>query len=447
MYWLQEQKSRYGKLEQDISCEAAVIGGGLTGVTTAYYLSKAGIKTALFEAGVLGCGVSGKTTAHITVQHDLTYDRYIRRFGKDTARIVAREGAEAIRRIRSLVEENGIDCDYSPQKSYLFTNQKSGIKKLETELIAAKTLGIGAELTASADFPLKYISALAYRNQAQFHPVKYLNGLAAAAVREGTQTYENTRVLRIERGRLKTDSGADVSAEHIVVATHNPLVNSPGMFFLKEYQHRSYVGVYSGVNIDGMWTNIDSGGHTFRSHNGNVIISGEDHRTGTQTRKRHYQSLNNFAAKVFPNSRLISNYSAQDGITLDNLPYIGRYSKKTKNLYVATGFGKWGMTYSNTAARLIADLILGVENETEKVFSPCRPAVPYTIWSAARLVTAMLGGYIGGLFRPQNPTCTHLKGKCKYNSEEHSWDCPCHGSRFTAEGEVIDSPATHGLLR
>jgi glycine/D-amino acid oxidase-like deaminating enzyme len=395
---------------------------------------------------MLGGGVSGKTTAHITIQHDRTYDRYIRRFGLTDARIIAKANTDAVEEIRSIIEENDIYCDFSEKNSYIFTANERGADMLRTEFIAARKLGIPSELiTDSAAFPLPYNTALCFSRQADFHPIKYLNGLARAAEKLGAVIYENTRVLRIERGRLKTAS-AEVSAGNIIIATHNPVINVPGYYFMRMYQDRSYAGVYDGApEINGMWTSIDKEGHTFRSHGGHLIMSGQDHRCGAQGRVSHFAEINRWAQKHFPGCGVVNNYSSQDGITLDNLPYIGKYSPASKNLYVATGYGKWGMTNSNIAAKILANLILGLPDEAAAVYSPSRLPTLHAVGSALAIAAVITAHYIGGLFRPKCPTCAHMKCKCTFNMDEKSWDCPCHGSRYSAEGEVLDTPAIHGL--
>lgn len=444
---LENRKTRFHELTGNKTASTVIVGGGLAGLTCAYYLAKAGHSVALLEAKTIGSGTSGHTTAHVTSQHDLIYDKLIKRFGLRRAKLIARANQEAIGDIYKIITEEDIDCDFSFLNSYLFTNQEGNIPKIIDENIAANKLGIDAYLTESAWSPVPFKKAVVFPNQAQFNPKKYMDGLADAIVKHGGTIFENSRVLHIKGKTVVTKSGK-VTADNIVIATHAPVINFPGMYFARMYQSRAYVvALESGAQFEGMWTNADKKGHTFRLYKDYLLLSGEDHKCGYKGGENHYGNLKSFSKLCFPSSVIKYQWSAQDCITLDELPYIGHYSKNTDYLYVATGFRKWGMTQTNIAGKVISDLITGKENPFTEIYTPQRKVVPMAILKAIAINGAVAADYAAGLINLTNPRCSHMKCGLRWNKDEETWDCPCHGSRFEKDGTVIDSPAIHDLKR
>lgn len=414
----------FNGLESDARCDVLVIGGGIAGVLCAYELTKRGVDCILVDAERICGGITKNTTAKITVQHGLIYDKMIKRFGLDFARGYISMQSEALARYRELCSK--IDSDYSIKASCVYTLRD--VSRLEGEQRALERLGCHATLEKHTELPFEVSAALFVPGQAEMHPLKLLYALA-----DKLRIYENTCVREIRDGVAVTDR-ARIKAEHIIVATHFPFINKHGLYFLKMYQNRSYVlGIESDSPFRGMYVDEADGGLSFRTHKNVLLIGGGAHRTGKKG--GGWRVLSDFASKYYPQSRELYRYATQDCMTLDGIPYIGRYSKRTKNLYVASGFNKWGMTSSMVAARLLTDMVLDRKNECARIFSPQR-----SIMRPQLAVNAFESAV--GLLTPTVPRCPHLGCALKYNPQEHSWDCPCHGSRFAEDGELLDNPAT-----
>ena len=270
-----------------------------------------------------------------------------------------------------------------------------------------------------------------FPHQAEFHPLKFLGAIAGKLT-----IYEHTAVRELIGTRARTDNGS-IAAEKIIVTTHFPFLNKHGSYFLKLYQQRSYVLALEGAaDVHGMYIDERENGLSFRNSGELLLLGGGGHRTGKQG--GCWQELSDFAAKAYPGAREVARWATQDCMTLDGMPYIGRYSARTENLFVATGFGKWGMTTAMAAAGILADLVQGRENPYAGLFSPSRSLLrPQLAINGLEAITNLL--------TPTTRRCPHLGCALKWNAQEHSWDCPCHGSRFTEEGKLIDNPATGDL--
>jgi len=421
--------SRFEKLRGDAKADVLIIGGGIAGILCAYMLRRAGVDCLLAEAGRVAGRVTGKTTAKITVQHGLIYDRIIRRYGEEAARTYLQAQTRAAEEYRELCR--GIRCGYEERDSYVYSMRDRG--RIEREVEAINRIGGVAELADSVDLPFSVAGAVRVPGQGQLDPLKFL-----AEVSRELPIYENTKVVELRPDGAVTDGGK-ISAEKIIVATHYPFLNKHGAYFLKLYQHRSYVLALEGVEeIDGMYVDENERGLSFRSYGNTLLLGGGSHRTGK--RGGGWQELQRFAKEHYPDAKEVSRWATQDCMSLDGIPYIGQYAQSTQGLYVATGFNKWGMTSSMVSALLLCDLVQGRKNDWEKLFSPSRSILhPQLAINAAESVI--------GLLTPTAPRCPHLGCALKYNAEEHSWDCPCHGSRFDEKGTVIDNPATDDKKR
>lgn len=427
--WQDIAMPRFDGLRGDISTDVLIIGGGMAGLLCAHALTQAGVRCVVAEAARIAGGITKNTTAKITSQHGLIYHQLVKRFGFETAGLYLEANEQALGEYRRLCAE--IHCDYREQDNYIYS--RASWEVLEKEFSCLQTLGFPARLEDSLPLPFPAAGAVKFPRQAQFHPLKFLSAIAS-----GLPIFENTPVRELTGNGAVTDQGT-IRAEKIIVATHFPFLNKHGSFFLKLYQQRSYVvALENAPEPEGMYLDEAENGLSFRSHNGRLILGGGGHRTGQQG--GGWRELEAFAAAHYPGAGITHRWATQDCMTLDGIPYIGQYSARTPNLYVATGFNKWGMTSSMVAAQILTDLVLGKENPHAGVFSPSRsilhPQLGVNILESTKNLLS---------FSPRR--CPHLGCALKWNPQEHSWDCPCHGSRFTADGKLIDNPATGDLKK
>lgn len=420
---IEGQRNPRPALSGDRKTDVLVVGGGLAGILTAWRLKQAGISCIVAEARTVGGGVTKNTTAKITAQHGLIYADMIKRFGMEKARLYYDTNTRAVEAYRSLGAQ--FDCDIKEQTAFVYSTDSRA--KLEREAEAYQKLKIGAGIKETLPLPVKTVGAVVMENQAMFNPMKFL-----IAMSNDLEIYENTFIKDIEGYSAVTDKGT-VSAKHIVLATHFPMVNIPGLYFLKLYQHRSYVLALDGAPMqDGMYVDERQEGNSFRTYGKLLFIGGGDHKTGKQG--GGFEELTKLAKKAYPGAVIKYRWATQDCMTLDNVPYIGRHRAGVKNLYVATGFNKWGMTGSMVASELLCDLIMHGKSELEPLYSPQR-----FIWTKQLALNS--GAAAAGLFSIGGPRCAHMGCKLHKNHTEGTWDCACHGSRFDQAGNVIDNPS------
>lgn len=438
-------------LTRDITADAVVIGGGMAGILTAYYLQEHGVDVVVLEANCIGSGQTEDTTAKITSQHNLIYDRLIREWGEQRARQYAQANQEAVEAYANLVKKLGIDCEFERKPAYLYT--LSDRETLEREAHAAKRLGIEAKVTTQTTLPFPVQGALQFPDQAMFHPLKFLT-----AVAEHITIYSETKVEGVEKTSVSTGRHT-VRAKHLIFAAHYPFVNVPGFYFARMHQERSYVlALEQAGHLDGMYIGVDKDASWSMRNTGDLMLfGGGNHRTGENKSGGKYAELEKQARNFWPVSREVARWSAQDCITLDGIPYIGSFSQTRPDWYVATGFGKWGMSSSMVAARIISDAIVGQTNVHEEVFSPQRPWKWRTVGNFLKEGRYAVVGLTKGIFTERiedvkenegngrGPRCAHMGCKLEWNPDEGIWECPCHGSRFQADGEILDNPANHTL--
>ena len=421
------QLPEFDSLKGDTKTDVLVIGGGMAGLLIAHKLTLGGIDNLLIEADRICGGVTGNTTAKITSQHGLVYDKLARMFDDDTAKAYYRANQDALDQFRQLAKD--IPCDFTEQSAYVYT--KSPSRDFEKEMRALQRLGIPFELTKDTQLPFSVEGAIRFRRQGQFHPLRFAGHIA-----KGLNIKENTRFLAFDGSDVITNHGK-IHANCIVMATHFPLINKHGNYFLKMYQQRSYVIALEGAaKLNGMYRDADTKGLSFRSFGDHLILGGGSHRTGKPS--DGWKPLMNGAERYFPGARPVYRWATQDCITLDHLPYIGQYSKQTPKLFVATGFNKWGMTGSMVAATVLYDLLEGKSAPYGNIFSPSRTILRKQLFLNGLSATT-------NLLTPTKPRCPHLGCALKWNPQEHSWDCPCHGSRFTKDGKLLDNPANGDL--
>ena len=461
---------RQKRLKEDIRCQNVVIGAGMAGVLIAYFLQEKGQEVVVLEARQIASGQTKNTTAKITSQHGCIYHDMIKSCGLERAKGYARANEAAIQLYKEIITKEGIDCHYEELPSFLYSQKEMGMERLKKEAKAARELGIKAEYLRGdmvEDLPFGVMGAVKFEGQAQFHPLEFIKGVV-----EKLTVYERTKVLEVDEHFVITDKHVIV-ADNVIFATHYPFPIVPGYYFLRQHQSRSYVIALEGEGVpehlDGIYYGIDRDGLSFRCAQGTLFVGGGSHRTGKvlkrerkvlqtaeqlqnpvfvkkQVKMGGFCYLREQIKRYYPKAEEVAHWAAQDCMPHDGIPFIGRFSVKHDNWYVATGFQKWGMTSSMVAAMIISDIICGKENPYASVFAPQR--ILFRAGYKKFMVDAWESavGLGRGLFAKKEQRCTHVGCALVWNEEEKSWDCPCHGSRYTQEGELVDNPA-QGMLK
>ena len=430
--WSQTAKApEFPTLKQDADTDVLIIGGGLAGILCAHILQGDGVPYILAEASRIGSGTTKNTTAKLTCQHGIFYLDLVKKFGKQTARMYMEANKLAMANLLSLAGKT--DCDLERKDAYVYS--LDDYKKVEDEYRALTKAGFDCTIVKDTPLPFSVAAALRYKNQAQFHPLKFLY-----AISQGLHIYENTQIIEISKHKgtyTATFSGGKISARKIIVATHFPFMNKYGGYFIKMYQHRSYIfALENAPNFNGMYVDEDKKGMTFRNYKDLLFVGGGGHRTGKDG--GNWAELEKFSRKYFPQAQVKYRWAAQDCMSLDSVPYIGQYSPSLPNIYVASGFNKWGITSSMVAATLLTDMILEKENKYRDIFAPDRSVMrPQLLANGAESVM--------GLLTPRMKRCPHMGCQLEWNPDEKTWDCPCHGSRFDYRGQLLDGPAQEHL--
>ncbi len=422
--WNNIKKSKFDTMQGDVQTDVLIIGGGLCGILCAHMLKNSGVDCVLVEADKICAGITNETTAKITFQHGLIYNKIIKKYGVEKTQLYYQSQKNAFDILTKLA--GNMDCDFETCNSFVYSLNDSAA--IENEVNALKRIGCDAQFCENTELPFSIAGAVKITNQAKFHPLKFVYAIA-----KELKIYENTKVVDLKSNVAITDK-ATIKPEKIIVATHFPFVNKHGWYFLKMYQHRSYVlALKNAQSIRDMYVDEAMNGLSFRSYGDYLLLGGGSHRTGSPG--GNWEELVSFTKKHYPQAREVNRWATQDCMTLDSIPYIGKYSKLTPDLYVATGFNKWGMTSSMLSAMILTDMICGRKNEYEEVYSPSRGILH------PQLAVNMLES-LKGLITLKTPRCPHMGCALKYNKNEHSWDCPCHGSRFDENGKLINNPAT-----
>lgn len=493
-YWIASTgTTNYPVLNEDLNMDIAIIGGGMVGITAGFLLKQEGYKVAVIDAGKIIHGTSGHTTAKITSQHGLIYDKIYNQMSPEKAKQYAEANEYAIDFIANLVKDKNIECDFLRKPAYIYTESEEYINKIQKEVEIASSLGITATYEENIPLPFKIKSAMKFENQAQFHPRKYLLALSKELPNNGSYIFENTRVVDIDKSEeanerivIKTENGRKIYAAKVIIASHFPCYDGKGLYFTRMYQEKSYV---LAVKIkekfsDGMFISAEDPGRSLRSqidnHEEILLIGGEHHKTGHDNDTlKHYNNLLKFATANYNVENVLYRWSTQDCMTMDGVPYIGHLTSKTNNIYVATGFQKWGMTSSTVSALIIRDLIVKGESPWYDVYNPSRTTIGASagefIAQNADVAVNFISGKLqtlpnnveiqnneakiidvegkrAGAYRDNDgklhiidTTCTHLGCELQWNNAEKSWDCPCHGSRFNYDGIIIEGPAINPL--
>lgn len=489
--WQEIELPAFQSLNGDLSVDVAIVGAGITGITAAYLLSKEGLKVAVIEADTVLNGTTGHTTGKITAQHNLIYDELISHFGREKAKLYYDSHMNALQFIKNTASETGIDCDFAYEDAYVYAATEQYAEKINREWAAYQTLDIDGEIIDRIPFHIDIKNAIVMKNQARYHPLKFLKALLEMAVQSGCQIYENTPAMDIkdeeEEPAILTKNGHSVTCKHLIVASHFPYCDKLGLYFARLYASRSYaIGIKTKQKYPGgMYISADKPTRSLRStpiDGGTLwIIGGDNHKTGQGLDTiTHYEALETFAEELFGITDYLYRWSAQDLVTLDKLPYIGPITDDKKNIFVATGYKKWGMTTGIAAAQLITDSILNRNNPYIELYLPSRfqtdPSLKNLITANADVAGHLLKGKLefvpkdpsdvnnnegsvviyngkrAGAYKDENgklyivdTSCAHLGCETEWNHAEKTWDCPCHGSRYSYTGDVMEGPAVKPL--
>jgi len=491
-FWIDSTPtSTFSPFINNLVVDVAIVGAGIAGLTAATLLKRAGKTVAVIESQRVATGVSGHTTAKITSLHKLIYADLIQQLGEDKARLYGESNQAAIEQVAQLIKEEQIDCDFSRQSAYTFADSPEQLSQIEAEVEAAIKLGLPASFVKETSLPFPIAGAVKFENQAQFHARKYLLHLAKTIPGNGSYLFDDTRVETVDEEspcQVKTTRGV-LKAKDVIVTTNLPILDQ-GLFFAKAYPKRSYIVAASidpAKAPDGMFISVGEHYRSLRTtpYNDGVLllIGGESHKTGTVTQtEERYLRLEDYGRTQFGIDNFEYRWSTQDMVSFDKLPYIGNLTPVNNHIYVATGFSLWGMTKSTLSGMILSDLILGRSNPWADLYDATR-ATPFISetsikenldvgkhWIGDRLkgldessfadvskgegkLLTIDGNKVAayrdekGSIHAVSAVCPHLGCIVDWNSAEKSWDCPCHGSRFTCDGQILQAPAVKEMER
>ena len=482
-------------LTADLDVEVCVVGAGILGMTTALLLAQQGRDVAVVDAYEVGAGVTGHTTAKVSVLHGSSYQDIRKKFGDDGVRAYARANQAGLDKVASLVADLAIDCDFRRKPSYTFVVDPGQASTIESEVEATQAAGLATVATTETPMPYPVAAAVRLDDQAEFHARKYLNGLATELERLGGRIFHHTRVTDLqERGGpiVTTEGGQRITARDVVVATLMPIFDR-GLFFARCMAKRSYaiaVRTPDGADFPGMTISADQPTRSIRSvpdpgGDGELlIVGGEGHLTGEDEHTdERYAALETYAREEFGATEVRYRWSAHDLEPADSIPYVGTLTPLSKHVWTAAGFRKWGFTNATMAALDLTERIQGRESPWDGFFDSNRftplQAAPGLAKEGAKDAGHLIGDRLKGAEADSldeiapgegkwvkvdgklvaasrgddgsvvavSPNCTHLGCRVNWNRAERSWDCPCHGSRFSREGEVLQGPAVKPLER
>lgn len=416
----------FPSLDQDLKTDILVIGGGICGILTAYKLKNEGYNVVVVEANKIGDKITKRTTAFVSAFHDTLYQDLVKDLGFKKAKKYLKANLEAVKDFERLAKI--YDFDYEKVSSCFYS--KNDLELVNKEKETLEKMNYQAKFIKEIPLPINIVGGLEYPSQGQMNALKLLNCLSKELT-----IYENTKVIDIDKNLAKTEKNK-IQASKIVTCTHFPIHNNL-LYSMRMYQTRSYVlAIKYDKNLPSTYTDMEEGGLYFRKYKDFLIIGGNDIRTGNIN--DCYEKIKTFVKENFNDSKIEYYWANQDLVTLDNVAYIGKINSFSKDIYVATGFNLWGMTTSMISANIITDLIKGNKNKYEELYKPNRCMINKNLFiNMAKFIKDEIG--------VNKKRCTHLKCVLNYNDCEKSYDCPCHGSRFSLDGEVLNDPADKNL--
>ena len=460
------------ELEQDINCDILIIGAGLAGSLLGYFLATENKNIVIVDANRIASGTTKNTTAKITAQHGLIYNKLLKSIGFRKTKLFYNANIMALNKYEEIIKRNNIDCDFERKDSYVYTLKETS--KLKKEYKAYKKLNIEGNLVKETSLPFKVKEAIVLKNQAMFNPLKFIKHIT-----KDLNVYENTKVIKVNKNTVKCENGSTINFNKLVVASHFPIIDNMGYFFVKQNQYKSHLlALKTSKKVNDMYIDKDNNGYTLRDYKDWVLFAGYSHKTGKKADKYYFEKLKTDAKKYFPDGEVVAEFSAQDCMSLDKMPYIGKYSKREDNIYVATGFNKWGMTGCMLSALILKDLLNEKENKYMNLFSPSRfnflASIPNLTKNLIQTVDGLLikrillknkkvinlnkkesiivkhkKKYLG-VYKDENnelfiidARCPHLGCILSFNKEEKTYECPCHGSKFNYKGELLNSPSVY----
>ena len=492
-YWIKsyEKKEDFEKLTNNINTSICIIGGGLTGLTCGYYLSKHIDNVIIIEKDKICSSTSGKNTGKVTSEHGLFYKYLTKSNGEEFAKLYLEANENAINNIEQIINTEQIECEFKRTDSYVFAMTNQYVQEIIDEEKSVNKLKKEKSKLEKATIPLETKEAIKFTNQAQINPVKYGHGLANCIIKNNGKIFENSKAIDIQKvgNQYKINvNNNNVIADKVIIATRYPTINIPGYYFLKMYQSTSYAVVAdTNENIfDGYCINSDNPKISFRTieENGKKLLLavGYDYKTGTEQITNGYNNLEKIIKQMYPKSNILYKWSAEDCISLDKIPYIGEYSNLMKNIYIATGYNKWGLTTSNIAGNIITDKILGKKNKYENLYKSTRLEPIKNKDEVKNMLSEVKDSIIlskikmpkqtiddiklgeGKIVKVNNqkvgvyksetgeiytvkPVCTHLGCELYFNNNDKIWECPCHGSKFSYDGKSIEVPGINDLKK
>ena len=476
------------RLEEDLRVDVAVVGGGIVGTTTALLAARGGASVALLEARRVGSGASGLNTAKLSSLHGLTYSTLAGSQGEELARLYGEANQAGIERVATLCSELSIDCELQRKPHLVYSQDRGEREAIEKEADLARRLGLPATFTRETDLPFEVAAAVEFADQAEFHPLRYLEGLADSAAEGGVAVHEDSLVDGVDFGdpvRVRTQHGPAVLARHVVLATHIPFLTR-GLYFARSHPERSYVvagRLAEGEGPAAMYLSTESPTHSIRMHETGgerwLLVGGEGHKTGQGDGRSSYERLAAWTRERFGLEEIELRWGSEDHISADGVPFVGPVDPGTSNVWVATGFRKWGLAMGTAAAEVLAEGVAGREHRWTRLFDTARlrpraAAASFVKENAnvgLRFLAdrvakrgsvedippgegAVVGAGLGqrAVYRDEQGALHHLSARCthlgcivSWNGGDGTWDCPCHGGRFAPHGEVLEGPPVHPL--